>query len=298
MALNQNLKYSKCLYGQLIIGPPGSGKTTYCWKMAEYLKKVNRNVILVNLDPANDVLPYEPDIDIRSLTNLQDVMENLSLGPNASLIYCMEYLEANFDWLLEQLASKGEKQYFLFDVPGQVELYSHHSSLGKIFTLLQTKAEINVCTIHLVDSHHCSDAGKFISALMVSLCAMLRIGLPHINVLSKVDLLKKHADKLKFGVDYYSEVLDLEYLLETLDQDAITSKYKKLNSALTSIIEDYGLVSFVFLDVFNDESLTKIKNLADRANGYGFKTDEKTSINSMLSCAIGMGKKDDSLFDL
>lgn len=290
----QNIKQSKGLYGQLVLGPPGSGKTTYCGKMAEYLLKNGRKAILVNLDPANDTLPYNPDIDIKSLIKLEDVMADLKLGPNAGLMYCIEYLEINFDWLLEKISAMGEKCYFIFDVPGQVELYSHHGSLGRIFALLEKKAEIQVCTVHLVDSHHCSDAGKFISSLILSLSAMLRIGLPHVNVLSKVDLLKKHSDKLQFGLNYYSEVLDLNYLLDTLDGDVIMSKYKKMNAALISIIEDYSLVSFILLDVFDEASLQKVRNVVDRVNGYGFRSDEKKSINSMLACAVGMQKDTDT----
>ena len=34
---------------------------------------------------------------------LQDVMEEHGLGPNGALVYCMEYLEQNVDWLLGRL---------------------------------------------------------------------------------------------------------------------------------------------------------------------------------------------------
>lgn len=34
---------------------------------------------------------YEPDLDIKDLISLEDVMEEISLGPNGGLIYCFEY---------------------------------------------------------------------------------------------------------------------------------------------------------------------------------------------------------------
>lgn len=53
---------------------------------------------------------------------------------------------------------------------------------------------------------------------------MLHLELPHINVLSKIDLMVQHGDKVKFGIDFYTEVLDLSYLLESLDEDTITRR--------------------------------------------------------------------------
>ena len=41
-------------FGQLVIGPPGSGKTTYCQAIKEYYEYFGRQTVLVNLDPAND----------------------------------------------------------------------------------------------------------------------------------------------------------------------------------------------------------------------------------------------------
>ena len=45
----------------------------------------------MNLDPAAEEMLYEPSVDIRELISLEDVMEELELGPNGGLIYCMEY---------------------------------------------------------------------------------------------------------------------------------------------------------------------------------------------------------------
>lgn len=283
----KKMKPAHKYFGQLLIGPPGAGKTTYCLKMSQFLKKLGRDVKIINLDPANEFIAYEPSIDIKNLIKLEDVMLQSKLGPNGALIYCMEYLEVNLDWLTQQM-SWDNGTNVLFDLPGQVELYCHHDSLNKILNILKEKFYLQLCVVHLVDSHHCSDAGKFISALTLSLSAMLRMGLPHLNVLTKVDLLEKHKEKLPFGLDFYTEVLDLNYLLESLDSDVFTAKYKKLNSALVSIIEDYSLVSFELLNVFDEKSLLKIKNLVDKANGYVFKTEEGRSINSMLACAMGV----------
>ena len=110
------------LYGQIVIGAPGSGKTTYCDGMQQYLKLLGRKCHVVNLDPANEVppprstttttatidghdrgddddvdaapsydadgcgnpqLPYEAILDVcQDIISLDSVMSELNLGPN------------------------------------------------------------------------------------------------------------------------------------------------------------------------------------------------------------------------
>jgi hypothetical protein len=129
-------KQTMTIFGQVVIGPPGSGKSTYCKAMREFLTGLGRKVAVVNLDPGNDILPYECEVDISTLVTLMDVMENLKLGPNGGLIYCMEYLETNSDWLIGKLENFKDC-YILFDCPGQVELYTHHKSVRNIVHKLQ-----------------------------------------------------------------------------------------------------------------------------------------------------------------
>lgn len=212
----------KMPFGQIILGPPASGKTTYCHGISQALSQLHRKPILVNLDPANDHLPYKPDIDLSDLITLDDIMNEFGLGPNGAMLYCMEYLEKNMDWLLDALTvlanatyplsdeakedlphqnANHEKQifaepYFLFDFPGQVELYTHHDSVKNIIDQL-VKRDYRLCSVHLIDSHHCTDAGKYISMVLLSLKCMMQLGLPHINVLSKIDLVEAYG---KLGI--------------------------------------------------------------------------------------------------
>ncbi|XP_063238282.1 GPN-loop GTPase 2 [Bacillus rossius redtenbacheri] len=273
------------VFGQLVVGPPGSGKTSYCRAMGELLRRLGRKVAIVNIDPANDDLVYEAAADISQLVRLEEVMQGLRLGPNGGLVYCMEFLEENVDWLLQQVAQRRD-HYFLFDCPGQVELYTHHNSVKNVMEKLSSWG-LQLCTVHLVDAHYCNDPGKFVSTLLLSLSAMLQIELPHVNVLSKVDLVSQFGDKLQFGLDFYTEVLDLGYLLEALDDDPRTSRFKKLNVALVSLVEDYSLVSFHPLSVRDTDSLLALRSAVDRANGYIYGCGEERNIHALLSCAVG-----------
>lgn len=51
-----------------------------------------------------------------------------------------------------------------------------------------------MAAVHLCDAHYITDAAKYISVLLLSLRAMLQLELPHINVLSKIDLISQYGD--------------------------------------------------------------------------------------------------------
>lgn len=132
-------------FAQLVIGPPGAGKSTYCNGMQQFMGAIGRKCSVVNLDPANDATSYTAAVDVRDLVTLEAIMadEEVGLGPNGGVLYALEELEENLDWLEEQLARLGE-DYVLFDCPGQVELFTHHDSLRRVFLRL-AKSGYRVC---------------------------------------------------------------------------------------------------------------------------------------------------------
>jgi len=118
-----------------------------------------------------------------------------------------------------------------------------------------------------------TDAPKYISVLLLSLRTMLHLELPHVNVLSKVDLITQYGDLGRlirffstmllpntlrvadFNLDFYTEVQDLSYLENALSSSS--PRYTALNMAIISLVEDYGLVGFETLavEVTSDYSL-------------------------------------------
>jgi len=266
------------MFGQVVIGPPGSGKTVYCNGMQQFLQSIGRKTTVVNLDPANELIPYECGINIDKLITIDQVMNQYQLGPNGGLMFCMEYLEKNIDWLFQQL-SLFKDHYLLFDCPGQVELYTHHESARKILKELE-KVGYKLTCVHLVDSYYCATPSNYISATLISLATMLHLELPHVNVLSKIDLVQKFG-KLDFNLDFYTDVQELSIMQQVLERDRATSKYKNLTAALTEVIEDFNLVTFSTLNIEDKESLIKLLKTIDKANGYTYSglssTDPKVT---------------------
>ena len=52
-------------YAQLVMGPAGSGKSTYCSTLVSHAQDAKRTVNVVNLDPASEYFSYQPVADIR-----------------------------------------------------------------------------------------------------------------------------------------------------------------------------------------------------------------------------------------
>ena len=83
------------------------------------------------------------EIDIRDLISLDDAVDEMKLGPNGGLVFCVEYLSQNMEWLEDELSQFDEDGYFIFDSPGidffdivwlagQIELFTHFSFFGDI----------------------------------------------------------------------------------------------------------------------------------------------------------------------
>ena len=267
---------------------------------------------MLNLDPANeDYNEYDTILDVgQDIVNLQQVMEKLDLGPNGGLLYCMEYLEQHVNVLVERIQQQtSPDSYLLFDFPGQVELYTHGTSVQKLLQVLVKQLDLRLCAVNLIDATFCANATKFLSATLVSTTTMLRLELPAVNVLSKVDLLQGLS--LPLGIDYFTGCHDLSRLLPYLDeqpfeqdedaifddpeyqqvrkqvrQSAFYRKHEKLHQVLAEVVEDFGLLSYIPLDITNAESVGRVLAQVDKCNGYVFTGTKGQKQQDLFNCAI------------
>lgn len=136
-------------FGQIIIGTAGAGKSTYCEAIQNMGSLLKRTIHIINLDPACEKFYYSPLIDINDLISVTDVQEELMLGPNGSLLYCLEYLLDNFDWLQEQMATLGQDDYVLFDCPGQIEIFQSELMTQLVGKL--TNFGFALCSVYMLD---------------------------------------------------------------------------------------------------------------------------------------------------
>jgi len=235
-------------FAQFVMGPAGCGKSSYCATIQEHFKvALRRTCRVVNLDPAAESFTYDCEIDIRDLISVDDVMEELDYGPNGGLVYAMEYVVDNTSWLEDLLGEYIDDDYFVFDCPGQIELYSHLTVMRDIVEMLQN-LDFRVAGVYCIDINFVEDAPKYLAGALAALTAMVNLELPHINVLTKCDLLRKETD-----VDKYIEA-DTEAIVSDL-KSSMHPKYRSLNEAMGQLLEEYSLVSFVTLNREDEDSI-------------------------------------------
>eukprot|EP00941_MAST-03F_sp_MAST-3F-sp1_P006295 g6295.t1 len=248
-------------HAQLVIGAAGAGKSTFCSTIAEHCKAIRRPIHLINLDPAAEYFDYEVTLDIRDLISAEDVGEELKYGPNGALVYCMQYLADNLDWLENGLDELGHDDcYVIFDLPGQVELYTHVPAVKRIAKNLQ-RWGFSVAAVCMMDATFITDVPKFLGGSLIALSAMIHLELPHVNVLTKTDLVDPKILKgaLHPCANELSEKLD----------EATDERYRGLNHAMANLLDDFSLVSFVPMSVTDEDSVRHVLMQIDAAFQYG-----------------------------
>jgi GTPase SAR1 family protein len=248
-------------YGQMVLGPAGSGKSTYCKILQDHAEVLKRDIVVINLDPAAETFKYRCDIDIRELITVVDVMLKQKLGPNGALVYCMEYLLNHMNWLEEQIETFAEDSYFLFDCPGQLELYSHYDIMTSIIKILQ-KRGFSLCSVFCLDCTFLQEQSKFISGNLLSLATMIQISLPHLTVMTKCDLISK--------TNTYKEIeegMSPEELVQELTP-FYGKKIDKLNNLMIEFVKNFSLVGLKTLNPNDEESINAILYEADMILQY------------------------------
>lgn len=246
-------------YCVLVMGPAGSGKSSFCALYQNYCIAAKRTVHFVNLDPAAEDFKYEATLDVRDMIKLDDVMDQLDYGPNGGLVFCYEYLLENLSWLQERVDDY-EDDYLVIDFPGQTELFSHSHVVKDLVGHFQSWG-YNMCGVYLLDSHFLSEATKFVSGCLSCLSTMIQMEIPHINVISKCDLLQSDQD-----TEMLEECLnsDVEALIES-----IPDRYSGLHSAIGDLLREFNMVSFIPCNPEDDDSFPYVLSHIDNALQFG-----------------------------
>ena len=181
----------------------------------------------------------------------------------------MEYLEENLDdWLATELEPFGDDDYLIFDCPGQIELYSH-LTVFRTFVNFLRRDGWQIVAVHCLDSQFTGEVSKYISGCLAALSAMVQLELPHVNVLTKMDLCTNKQEIEEFFM--FPDGLHLRHALD----EKTGPRFYALNSAVTRLLDDYSMVAFVPLDITDEESIETCLLQVDAAVQWGEDQEPK-----------------------
>ncbi|MEN2499214.1 MAG: GPN-loop GTPase 2, partial [Marteilia pararefringens] len=133
----ESTRSSKKLNFIYVFGPPGSGKSTFCRSAYDfYTKSLGRKAFIFNMDPGSSHLPLSDSgydfMTIGEITNITKCMLELKIGPNNAMVHCVEELAKNLHIFIKKLHDLDENTFVLCDLPGQVEICTHETSVSYI----------------------------------------------------------------------------------------------------------------------------------------------------------------------
>ena len=170
-------------------------------------------------------------------------------------------------------------------MPGQIELYTHIPIVPTLVNHLRISLNVNLCATYLLESTFVIDRAKFFAGTLSAMSAMIMLELPHVNVMSKIDLVKGTVGRkeLKRFIEPDASLLDdnpsdtqaavtsaQDKLADPLSSDSIMAggSFKRLNHAVAQLIDDFSMVSFLQLDVQKEASVGAILSYIDDAIQY------------------------------
>lgn len=278
---------------EIIIGPPGSGKSTY---VLEKSKRFNhRNLCLINLDPDNINKDFYNFNITGSLKNHQTKND---VGPNGSTKELLNNFVSNFNgFYYDNLMDKFD--YFILDLPGQVEFFINNDSLNNMIHFLSSK-NVNVVVINMIDLVFFNTS--LLSSYLFTYTSVYLLEVPYVCVISKCDkyfdygmkysledlvstnVLEKVLESDKENVDarIYNEENNFEESFKEekiinkdteFENDRKPSPSKKFEKIATEFLLNYFNQSFMILN-YEDEKTVNILQLAiDRCSGYCYKDE-------------------------
>ncbi len=186
-----------------VLGTAGSGKSLLTANLFEYYTKNGSFVGVLNLDPGVESLPYTCDVDVRDYVDLISVMKQYDLGPNGAMIMASDLIASKIEDLKRDVDNVNP-EYLIVDTPGQIELFAYRTS-GPFF--VQNFNVEQKSAIFLHDGSLVTTPTNFVSMALLASSIKLRLNLPFVNVLTKIDLIE---DKIRNILKWSSNLGSLE----------------------------------------------------------------------------------------
>ena len=245
-----------------VIGTAGSGKSLFTASFTELLKVGNQKTVTVNLDPGVLNLPYAPDIDIRNKINLDQIMNDYSLGPNGAMVLAADLIADEAERIGREIEDL-HSDVVVVDTPGQMELFAFRAS-GPYIANELTKEQKAI--IYMFDAVFSFNPLNYVSNMFLSAAVYNRFFFPQLHVLSKCDLLPpEEVDRI---VEWSSDPETLEVVID----EKLTGTRRLLSRDMMQAINRLGL-EFQLIPVSGktNQGMIKINSALERILAGGEK---------------------------
>jgi len=290
---------------QIVIGPAGAGKSTFCYRFQEHAEIIGRSVAVINFDPAAEDLPYTAHMDIREVIDTDEVMDYCGLGPNGSLVYALEYALKDPEqesWLDEVFGGGYDEDYLLIDFPGQIEIFTHYNCVRMLSQYLKRKG-YQVLTLYLLEAQRFETKSAYVSSSLVALSAMNACGTAFLPLMTKMDLVdseerayidsldSKDGNSISEAFAYireqrsgnsarqqaWEELRGAASLFETTEKDPVNPRRRRLDSAVMELLETQGSLLFIPYTSLDEDSIANVFHISDMILNYGEDREAKES---------------------
>ena len=197
-------------------------------------------------------------------------------------LFIFRFLLDNLDFLTEAMDPLTEEYLIVIDMPGQIELYTHIPIVPALVKHLTRGGALNVnlCATYLLESTFVVDRAKYFAGTLSAMSAMIMLEIPHVNVLSKMDLVKGSVTRkeMKRFINPDTSLMDDDpsdsraaiessqnKAADPSSSDSVMAggSFKRLNKAVAQLIDDFSMVSYLQLDVQNEDSVGAILSYID-----------------------------------
>lgn len=247
-----------------LAGTAGSGKSLLASKIFDYYTRNGAFVGMLNLDPGVENLPYTCDIDVRDYVDIVSIMRQYDLGPNGSMIMANDLIASKIDEIQKEVDNVNP-DYLIVDTPGQIELFAYRAS-GPFF--VQNFNAEQKAAIFLHDGSLITTPANFVSIALLATSVKLRLNLPQVNVVTKIDLIQ---DKIK---DILQWSTNMAILQDVLAKESDGETYILASNLLRSL--NLGGFSQGLIPISNStgEGLINLQSALSRILNFGEEVED------------------------
>ncbi|KAJ1960513.1 GPN-loop GTPase 1 [Dipsacomyces acuminosporus] len=240
----------------IMIGMAGSGKTTLMQRINAYLHERKTPPYVLNLDPAVSKLPFQANIDIRDTVDYKQVMKEYNLGPNGGILTSLNLFTTKLDQVMQIVDKRAStNKYFLYDTPGQIEIFTWSAS-GAIITNTLA-ATYPTVVVYVVDTPRTANPATFMSNMMYACSILYKTQLPFLIAFNKTDVVSH-----EFAVTWMNDFEEFQKALMRQEEGYMNSL---MNSMSLVLDEFYNQLRVVGVSAMTGQGIDTFFEKVDEA---------------------------------